>query len=870
MAVPEQLPIVSYVANGATDHFNITFDLSDERFLVVTVNNEIPQVGAFTVQDKDVVFSVKPEAGTIITLARDTDLERETTYSRYDNSFNPAALNWDLDKLWHVLQEQNLVDAKILARIKSEIEWRRTHDFNYDELAQVREKQQFDALKSYSEALLASANPGVFQGVIAGVVFARDGKSIQTHLEEILESLVQERESIKLKAAKTYVDEQLLNKQEQIDSKAPLAVTDTLQQQKVDKTYFDTTLSSFQNGAVKAYPTLATANADITNIALNTKVSVLSATEGGDYYKASADATSLTKSAYDPVTQAKTYADTTKLDLSNIQYKYINGNMIGPKTKTVEGKGLNSASAYITGATYASKIIPVSSNDNIFLLNETQNYAAGSGYGYAFFDKDPSADGTAVRIAHTASSATDPTTSLIYNHVYTPTGAKFLVLNSKFTNPIVWAVHKDNFSSSYTPGTEVVTGLNGAEIEKQLSNSIAKELNSGNVQIGEIFTSDGILQDKYINSQGALANATVANNWKVFRLKVNAGEDYFLKIIGPTTFPFKMNFSSSFDTVGTGTNLGAVSIQLTDQDNVYKFTAVDGAVAVFMNVKVDTRGYTLNLMDTLSIQNGKFDEAYIGKTERGISSINNIQIVDKEARKELRNLNPENVKKTRFSGKKVIALGDSITAGTQGGYIKYLEAAFDTIILNHGSSGGRSSRVFDQVVAGEGLPRRNSSQINWPVIDFTNTACVTLMIGTNDSDGSSFGAVTDIPTTNFSDFTTLAEYAALFPNNYLANIAFVIEYIKNKAPKAEIHIITPPYRYDTTNGTQRITKLIPALEAISRYYGVHLIYATYECGIGFKEMNGALNIYSYDGIHFNEQGNEVFGKFVAQKVLSFG
>ncbi|GEM_PF-2231379 len=313
MAVPEQLPIVSYVANGATDHFNITFDLSDEHFLVVTVNNEIPPVGTFTVQDNDVIFHIMPEAGTIITLARDTDLERETNYSRYDNSFNPAALNWDLDKLWHVLQEQNLVDAKILARIKSEIEWRRTHDFNYDELAQVREKQQFDALKSYSEALLASANPGVFQGVIAGVVFARDGKSIQTHLEEILESLVQERESIKLKAAKTYVDEQLLNKQEQIDSKAPLAVTDTLQQQKVDKVYFDNTLSSFQNGAVKAYPTLAAANADIANIALNTKVSVLSATEGGDYYKASADATSLTKSPWDVYQQSVNFANSNGL-----------------------------------------------------------------------------------------------------------------------------------------------------------------------------------------------------------------------------------------------------------------------------------------------------------------------------------------------------------------------------------------------------------------------------------------------------------------------------------------------------------------------------------------------------------------------------
>ncbi|MFX6079723.1 hypothetical protein ABTF33_05920 [Acinetobacter baumannii] len=82
---------------------------------------------------------------------------------------------------------------------------------------------------------------------------------------------------------------------------------------KADKTYVDSALTSFQNGAIKTYPTLAAANADIANIALNTKVSVLSETDGGDYYKASASATSLTKSAYDPLTQAKIDA-TTKAD----------------------------------------------------------------------------------------------------------------------------------------------------------------------------------------------------------------------------------------------------------------------------------------------------------------------------------------------------------------------------------------------------------------------------------------------------------------------------------------------------------------------------------------------------------------------------
>ena len=78
---------------------------------------------------------------------------------------------------------------------------------------------------------------------------------------------------------------------------------------KADKIYVDSALSSFQNGALKTYPTLAEANADIANIALNTKVSVLSVENGGDYYKATAGATTLTKSAFDPVMQSKEYAD---------------------------------------------------------------------------------------------------------------------------------------------------------------------------------------------------------------------------------------------------------------------------------------------------------------------------------------------------------------------------------------------------------------------------------------------------------------------------------------------------------------------------------------------------------------------------------
>lgn len=59
--------------------------------------------------------------------------------------------------------------------------------------------------------------------------------------------------------------------------------------------------------ATYQYNTLVEANADIANIVVNQNVNVV---DSGSYYKATAGATSLTKSPYDPVSQAKAYTNT--------------------------------------------------------------------------------------------------------------------------------------------------------------------------------------------------------------------------------------------------------------------------------------------------------------------------------------------------------------------------------------------------------------------------------------------------------------------------------------------------------------------------------------------------------------------------------
>lgn len=92
--------------------------------------------------------------------------------------------------------------------------------------------------------------------------------------------------------------------QGQIDSKV-----NNLESKKADTSYVDDVVGAMSTDASKQYATLALANADIANIALNKNVFVSEAVNGGYWYKATAEATSLTKSPYDPLVQSKNYTD---------------------------------------------------------------------------------------------------------------------------------------------------------------------------------------------------------------------------------------------------------------------------------------------------------------------------------------------------------------------------------------------------------------------------------------------------------------------------------------------------------------------------------------------------------------------------------
>jgi hypothetical protein len=111
---------------------------------------------------------------------------------------------------------------------------------------------------------------------------------------------------------------------------------------KADQQYVDNALTGFTNGAAKFYPTIAAAQADIANISVKDKVEVGEAEFGGVWYKATAGSTSLTKSAYDPLTQAKGYAD------SLVKSKNLGNSDLN--TIVAEGDYFQTASANATAA----------------------------------------------------------------------------------------------------------------------------------------------------------------------------------------------------------------------------------------------------------------------------------------------------------------------------------------------------------------------------------------------------------------------------------------------------------------------------------------------------------------------------------------
>ncbi|WP_297423940.1 hypothetical protein [uncultured Acinetobacter sp.] len=210
----------------------------------------------------------------------------------------------------------------------------------------------------------------------------------------------------------------------------------------------------------------------------------------------------------------KNYVDDNKLDLSKIIYEYVDGNKIGPKTPRYTNLGISGG--ILVGTPSDSLVLHVKENDVLYMHNDTQKYTSALGSRFMFFAEDPNLNRTQTNIAHTATKLTDAASSIIYQKVTVPTGAKYLMINTRtvsagVTYNLNWAVHKDSFSSSFVPGTELVSAIQGVPVgasgddlkkAKEYTDAQLVDIEKLKTSTKNLFTGE-VITKRRINSLGA-------------------------------------------------------------------------------------------------------------------------------------------------------------------------------------------------------------------------------------------------------------------------------------------------------------------------------------------------------------------------------
>ena len=128
MAVPEQIPVVNYVADGIVKKFDVPFEYDQQSDLHVYVDGAEPTIDKYFFADNSFNFYIAPTVGQDVKIKRITPKERDTDYNLHTNTVRPRALNTDFDRLWYVLQEvfsdvgglSQAVQDEIIARIQGD------------------------------------------------------------------------------------------------------------------------------------------------------------------------------------------------------------------------------------------------------------------------------------------------------------------------------------------------------------------------------------------------------------------------------------------------------------------------------------------------------------------------------------------------------------------------------------------------------------------------------------------------------------------------------------------------------------------------------------------------------------------------------
>lgn len=219
--------------------------------------------------------------------------------------------------------------------------------------------------------------------------------------------------------------------------------------------------------------------------------------------------------------------------------------------------------------------------------------------------------------------------------------------------------------------------------------------------------------------------------------------------------------------------------------------------------------------------------------------------------------------------------GDSITQGTDGGYVNIVKEKTGIFsAVNYGEAGAASGRMMDIVT---GLNIRGPLTTNYPSPDYSVCDAVTMMIGANG--GVNGDIKKDIPSISLYDIKsypyqynnpggTIEQatieneqdyFIKVFPNTYYGNLALCVEWIKWKNPKCQVFFITTP-QSDRGNHEE----IRNAMIELGILLSVPVIDAQANCGISAKTFG----LYTIDKTHLNTLGNLIFGSYVAKELIN--
>lgn len=232
-----------------------------------------------------------------------------------------------------------------------------------------------------------------------------------------------------------------------------------------------------------------------------------------------------------------------------------------------------------------------------------------------------------------------------------------------------------------------------------------------------------------------------------------------------------------------------------------------------------------------------------------------------------------------LAGKTVAFFGDSITAGTDGGFVGLVAEKLGLVSApNFGSSGAATPRLAG-IMVGENF-RNDVSGADYSEKDYQSFDAVVIQIGTNG--GVSGSIDNDIPDIGIYDIASYPyEYSAsgktissatlnnakefftkCFANTFYGNVALCIEYVRYINPNCRVFLTTIPHNIGFAN----FDTVRNAILNLAAKMGVQVLDAGAYAGLGVWNITDWSKDTGSSKTHFNEKGNEMWAAYLANEL----